>query len=65
MMTDDDASDLTPQMTTSPTSLSLASRRSFLYDNDPNKFINGTRQNVFATLLHCVKEKDNAVSKSS
>lgn len=62
---DDDASDLTPQMTTSPTSLSLASRRSFLYDNDPNKFINGTRQNVFATLLHCVKEKDNAVSKSS
>jgi len=56
----DDASDLTPQMTTSPTSLSLASRRSFLYDNDPNKFVNGTRQNVFATLLHCVKEKDNA-----
>lgn len=58
---DDDASDLTPQMTTSPTSLSLASRRSFLYDNDPNKFIIGTRQNVFATLLHAVKEKDNAV----
>jgi len=59
---EDDASELTPQMTTSPTSLSLASRRSFLYDNDPNKFVNGTRQNVFATLLHAVKEKDNAVS---
>ena len=60
---DDGDSDLTPQMTTSPTSLSLASRRSFLYDNDPNKFVNGTRQNVFATLLHAVKEKDNAVSE--
>ena len=61
---DDVASELTPQMTTSPTSLSLASRRSFLYDNDPNKFVNGTRQNVFATLLHVVKEKDNAVSEN-
>lgn len=62
---DDDASDLTPQMTASPTSLSLASKRSFLYDNDPNKFIHGTRQNVFATLLHAVKERDNAVSLQS
>jgi hypothetical protein len=69
----DEDSDLTPQMTTSPTSLdskgqkttsptSLASKRSFLYDNDPNKFVHATRQNIFATLLHVVKEKDNAVS---
>lgn len=59
---DEDGSDISPEMTASPTSQSLASRRSFLYDNDPNKFINGTRQNVFATLLHAVKERDNAVS---
>jgi len=62
----DDETDVTPEMTTSPTSptsFSLASKRSSLYDNDPNKFINGTRQNVFATLLHAVKEKDNAVSE--
>jgi hypothetical protein len=69
----DEDSDLTPQMTTSPMSLaskeqkatsptSLASKRSFLYDNDPNKYIHATRQNIFATLLHVVKEKDNAVS---
>jgi hypothetical protein len=69
----DDDSDLTPQMTTSPTSLeskaemtsptSLASSRDYLYNNDPNKFVHSTRQNVFATLLHVVKEKDNAVSE--
>ena len=55
-----DDSDMTPLMSTSPTS--EASRRSFLYDNDSNTFVHATRQNVFATLLHVVKEKDNAVS---
>jgi hypothetical protein len=69
----DDDSDLTPQMTTSPTSLAskahmtsptcLAPTRDYLYDNDPNKFVHSTRQNIFATLLHVVKEKDNAVSE--
>jgi len=30
------------------------------YDEDPNKFLHGARQNVFALLSHLVKEKDNA-----
>ena len=47
---DDDDSDLTPLMTSTPTS--LASKRSFLCDNDPNKFVHPTRQKVFATLHH-------------
>ena len=32
------------------------------YDNDPNEFLRGARQNIFALLFHLVKEKDNAVS---
>jgi len=30
------------------------------YDEDPDPFLHGTRQNVFALLSHLVKEKDNA-----
>mmetsp|Transcript_16574 Transcript_16574/g.38296 ORF Transcript_16574/g.38296 Transcript_16574/m.38296 type:complete len:849 (+) Transcript_16574:176-2722(+) len=30
------------------------------YDNDPDPFIHGARQNVFALLMHLVKEKDNS-----
>jgi len=30
------------------------------YDEDPNTFLHGARQNVFACLNHLVKEKDNA-----
>jgi hypothetical protein len=34
------------------------------YDQDPNKFLHGARKNVFASLNHVTKEKDNAVSYS-
>lgn len=45
---------------TSPTeTLGEAAAR---YDNDPNEFLHGARQNIFALLFHLVKEKDNAVS---
>jgi hypothetical protein len=32
------------------------------YDEDPNQYLHGARQNVFALLGHLLKEKDNAVS---
>jgi hypothetical protein len=31
------------------------------YDNDSNSFLHGARLNVFATVLHVAKEKDNQV----
>ena len=31
------------------------------YDGDPNQYLHGARQNVFALLGHLLKEKDNAV----
>jgi len=30
------------------------------YDEDPNEFLHGSRQNIFALLSHLLKEKDNA-----
>lgn len=56
-----DDSDMTPQMSASPShSLREVPQP---YDKDPNKFLHGARKNVFASLMHVVREKDNAVSQ--
>jgi len=55
---DDSDSDTMPQRTTSPTSPSWSIAEQ--YDRSPNTFMRGSRQNVFAMLLHVIKEKDNA-----
>jgi hypothetical protein len=53
-------SELSPQRTASP--LSIMMTKGEQYDKEPNLFLHASRQNVFATLLHLIKEKDNAVS---
>lgn len=65
----DDDSDVTPRMSPSQLSSMNASSTNVEkvaenYDRDPNKFLHAARKNVFAALLHLIKEKDNAVSKS-
>jgi hypothetical protein len=57
-------SDSTPLMTSSPTS-QVQKKVGAAYDGDPNRFLHGARQNVFAALTHLVKEKDNAVREPS
>jgi hypothetical protein len=56
----DDDSDVTPQMSASPCYASKSVAQ--LYDQDPNRFLHVARKNVFASLNHITKEKDNAVS---
>lgn len=56
---DEEGSEVTPRAAT----MSFESRRQVFphYDKDPNKWLHASRQNVFAAMLHLVKEKDNAV----
>ena len=60
----DDDSDITPQASPSPRSPVTAEKIGELYDSDSNQFLHGARKNVFAVLLHLVKEKDNIVSNA-
>ena len=55
-------SDRSPEQTMSDerTLLEDVGELSARYDEDPDPFLHGTRQNVFALLSHLVKEKDNA-----
>lgn len=57
--TQDDDSDMTPQMTTSPANSTPRSHCG--YDSHRSPHLRVARQNVFAMFLHAVKEKDNAV----
>jgi hypothetical protein len=53
-------SELSPQGTGSPQFIHMSKGEQ--YENAPNLFLHASRQNIFATLLQLVKEKDDAVS---